>query len=92
MSIGINDEKIQKNIQFFVKKTYKNVITISTKNKSSSYKVIIDILNKTKFNALLPKFAIIGIPNVGKSTLLNIMKNKALAITEDRAGVTKKSS
>lgn len=32
----------------------------------------------------------IGIPNVGKSTLLNHLVNKKVAITGDRPGVTKK--
>src|SRR4051812_5574034 len=37
----------------------------------------------------LPKVAIVGRPNVGKSSLFNWLSHKRLAIVDDRAGVTR---
>ncbi len=66
--------------------------SISLSNQREVRKKIITILGEQKFNKLLPKFSIIGIPNVGKSTLLNILSEKKAAKVEDRAGVTKNIS
>lgn len=52
-------------------------------------KEILDILKKQKFKALAPKVVILGAPNVGKSTLLNMITGSKRAKAEDRPGVTK---
>jgi len=65
---------------------------MSLTNKKQIRKQIINILDQIKFKKLLPKFSIIGAPNVGKSTLLNVMAEGNKAIAEDRAGVTKKNA
>ena len=71
------------------KREYGSCYAISLGNKKQVRKEILNILSLQNFKKLLPKFSIIGIPNVGKSTLLNILINKKSAIIEDRAGVTK---
>ncbi len=87
----VEKNELSKWINYY-KKKYRDCIFISFLNKNIARKKIIEYLNKQKFNNLLPKFSIIGIPNVGKSTFLNILLNKTSSKVENRAGVTKKAS
>jgi len=49
----------------------------------------IDQLEKKGIKSRPPRAVIIGIPNVGKSSLINRLANKKIAKTGDRPGVTK---
>ncbi len=75
---------------------YKNrfgfAFPVSLTNKKMIQQEILKITNQIKFRRLLPKFIILGVPNVGKSTLLNILTDNKRAKVEDRPGVTKTNS
>lgn len=71
------------------KNKYKYVFTIDTTKKNKTQTQLADILKKVEYKNLIPKLAIIGVPNVGKSTLLNIIISQSRAKVEDRAGVTR---
>lgn len=45
--------------------------------------------NENDFSLMSPKVAIIGRPNVGKSTLFNILTDSRKSVVKDRAGVTR---
>ncbi len=61
------------------------------KNAPKTKRELLNILNKTKFKSFVPKILVIGIPNVGKSTIINILSGGSKAKAENRAGVTKKN-
>ncbi|NQX83178.1 MAG: 50S ribosome-binding GTPase, partial [Mycoplasmataceae bacterium] len=65
--------------------------SISLSNVKQSRIEIIKLLSMINFKSFLPKLVIIGAPNVGKSTLLNILTKGKKSKIEDRPGVTKKN-
>ncbi len=83
-------------------KEAKDIILVSTKNKSDKPRIIdclnqqvADKVNKLKQKGLVnPTFSIlvVGLPNVGKSSLINFLSPKSTLIAENRAGVTKKQA
>ncbi len=75
------------------KKTYKNINVFSlTQKQQQLRKIIINTLSKIEVKSILPKIVILGVPNVGKSTLLNVLIGSNKAKTENRPAVTKKNS
>ncbi len=74
------------------KTKYRYVFTIDTTKHHRTNSQLLDILGKVEYKNLIPKLAIVGVPNVGKSTLLNIIISKSKAKVEDRAGVTRQLS
>jgi len=76
-----------------------DAVLVSIKNKNSLNKLIDKILlvNKAKMDKAInrgikpfpPKVMIVGIPNIGKSSLINAFMNKKIAKVENRPGLTK---
>lgn len=94
----INKED-QKKLQNFINKLKSNVIELKKNLKLKEFiiikgnkdkiielkKVLKEVANKELFINV----AVIGYPNVGKSTIINKLINKAKAKIEDKAGTTK---
>ncbi|MDC9031808.1 ribosome biogenesis GTPase YlqF [Columbia Basin potato purple top phytoplasma] len=81
-------------LNFFHKKKIFHTLNIDAKNKINTHKIypkIKEILNykKQKVKKFL-KFMIIGVPNVGKSTLINCLAGKKITKTSNLPGITKK--
>lgn len=86
----VNKKELEYWIKFY-SKDFENVKSISLNNAKQAKKDVEFFLSQIKFRPLLPKIVIIGAPNVGKSTLLNILTEGKRAKAEDRPGVTKKN-
>lgn len=92
-------EETEKWIEYFASKNIPAIAVNSTKNNiytKQIYKKITDIcedkiarnLKKGIKNTTI-RAMVVGIPNVGKSTLINSISNKAAAKTGNKPGVTK---
>ncbi len=84
----VNESETKKWVEIY-KEKYTDAFTISLNNTKLVKRQVLDILKQQKFRSLLPKLIILGAPNVGKSTLLNILTDKKRAKAENRPGVTK---
>ncbi len=92
-------EETRKWIDYFSKQGYKAIALNLLNNKSVSkivseacLKIMEDKINKQKARGMKRveiKAMVVGIPNVGKSTLINSLSSKKVAKTADRPGVTK---
>lgn len=70
----------------------KNIDCISTNLKEKKDKLLLK--NKVlemfkKYDILTKRVMVLGIPNVGKSTILNVLANKKIVQEQNRPGVTK---
>lgn len=81
-----------------MKQDNKNVVALNLSNNNSKTILIDEMTNmlskklqKNEQKQLSPvyKFMIIGVPNTGKSTLVNMLSPIKKAVTGDKAGVTK---
>jgi ribosome biogenesis GTPase A len=69
---------------YFLKRSF-NVLTFSLKQPVKRSKII----EKIKLKGKITKVMIVGIPNVGKSTILNYLDKRKFAKTGNKAGVTR---
>ena len=79
-------------IEFFNKLPNTYAIAISAKNKSDVNKILPAALKIAPHRGTLIKplrMMIMGVPNVGKSTIINTLKNKKIAKVGNEPGVTK---
>ncbi len=71
-------------------KTYPTIaLNINNSNIKQNFTAIFSKLDQIKVNKLLPKIVILGVPNVGKSTLINFLSKRHRTVVQDRAGVTR---
>lgn len=91
---------LKKDLSAYDKPFLNDILFASTKNKEDRKKII-NHINKaleTKRNSYLkkglvnPTFCgiVIGIPNTGKSSLINFLSNKKLVVSQNKPGVTRK--
>ncbi len=85
------EEATKKALEHF-KNLHPSIALNLKENTSKGLQKILKELSKIKIKSLIPKVMIVGVPNVGKSTLINFLSKKSKAIAQDRAGVTKKMS
>jgi len=91
----IDNNKRQENIYEFYELGFPVVMSISGEH-NLGFKELLDVITKELSNDLkeeerIPKFCIIGRPNVGKSSLINAILNEERAIVSDIAGTTRDS-
>lgn len=91
----IDNNKRQENIYEFYELGFPIVMSISGEH-NLGFKELLDVITKELSNDLkeeerIPKFCIIGRPNVGKSSLINAILNEERAIVSDIAGTTRDS-
>ena len=82
----------------FLQLGFDNIFKISAANGIGTGDLLDDIVNNLKDdnndnedNTNLPKFAIIGQPNVGKSSLLNVLLGNERSIVNNESGTTRDS-
>ncbi len=94
-------DKTSEFIKYYESLNY-SVVTCDSKNSDDYKKILKTIENlmiktnvKRKEKGLLPKKAkalVVGVPNVGKSTLINKIANRKIAAVENKPGITRNIS
>ncbi len=91
----VDNPKRQENIYEFYELGFEHLIPVSAEH-NLGFTEILELLTKDIPETLnnpnhIPKFCIIGRPNVGKSSLINALLNEERAIVSDIAGTTRDS-
>ena len=91
----IDNQKRQENIYEFYELGFPTIISVSGEHNLGFTEVLEaitkDINPEVKEENAIPRFCIIGRPNVGKSSLINALVNENRAIVSDIAGTTRDS-
>ncbi len=82
------DKEVNQVINFYRKK-HPTVALNLKQNKQKELDKVFKELRKIQTKSLIPKIMILGVPNVGKSTIINFLSKKNKAVAQDRAGVTR---
>jgi ribosome biogenesis GTPase A len=104
LTVGINKPKLTIALKSDLADTSsiknKNILIGSIKNKSFKAQILAAIydtfkdklVNLKRKGLLIPQFYIlvVGLPNVGKTSLINLLSSGAKLIAENRPGVTKR--
>ena len=89
----MDNKERQENIYEFCELGFDKVIGVSGEHnigfKELLEEITKDIPSNESSNSHIPKFCIIGRPNVGKSSLINALLNEERAIVSDVAGTTR---
>ena len=89
----MDNKERQENIYEFYELGFDKVIGVSGEHnigfKELLEEITKDIPSNESSNSHIPKFCIIGRPNVGKSSLINALLNEERAIVSDVAGTTR---
>lgn len=91
----IDNNKRTNNIYEFYELGFPNVLSVSGEH-NLGFKELLDFITKNINNDLIseeqiPKFCLIGRPNVGKSSLMNAILNEERSIVSDIPGTTRDS-
>lgn len=91
----IDNSKRMDNIYEFYELGFENILSISGEHnlgfKELLEFIVKDIPGDINMDERIPKFCIIGRPNVGKSSLMNAILNEERSIVSDIAGTTRDS-
>ncbi len=82
------EKQVNQAVNFFRKKHPTVALNLKL-NKQKELEKVFKELKKIQTKSLIPKIMILGVPNVGKSTIINFLSKKNKAVAQDRAGVTK---
>lgn len=89
----MDNKERQENIYEFYELGFEKVIGVSGEHnigfKELLEEITKDMNNNDNIDSHIPKFCIIGRPNVGKSSLINALLNEERAIVSDIAGTTR---
>ena len=91
----IDNKKREDNIYEFYELGFENILSVSGEH-NIGFNELLEIITKDinvqdSYQKGIPRFSIIGRPNVGKSSLINALLNEERSIVSDVAGTTRDS-